>query len=601
MSKPRLRSHRLAGRAGLPTVPSPPAGPAPVASTLLGRRDFLAAGLKSAAVLVAFQALGSRFARADGASKVDGVAGVFTYGVASGDPLPDRVIIWTRVNPTPEAIPGSGLGEPTRGTWEVARDAAFTQRVAGGRFLTAPERDHTVKIDVAGLNPSTDYFYRFYALGQYSSVGRMRTSPALGAVVSSVRFGFVSCSNYEGGFFSSYRFLAQRDDLDFILHDGDYIYEYETGGYGPGPAIGRVNEPANEIISLSDYRRRHALYKTDPDLRALHARHAFITTWDDHEVANDNWAGGAQNHTDPTKGSPGEGPYLERRAHAYQAYFEWMPLRLPDPIGNPTRIYRKFTFGNLVDLLMLDLRQYRAKQATGPADPALGDPMRRMISADEATWFKANLSGSQATWKMVGNSVIISPVLIPPGDALTPELRALVMALLGTVPTVAIPYNVDQWDGYAPARNELLDYLRTEAIRNVVFLTGDIHSTWAINVPQRPSSYAGPADAVATEFVCTSVTSDNFNEILGNQPERNPTSLAVEQIFRIGNPWLQTVQLDSHGYCVVDVTPQRAQCDWFYLANRADPNTTQQFATAWQVAAGTNSVVPANGPLGPRV
>lgn len=346
----------------------------------LPRRDFLAKGAATIAFLAAFQGAGKR-AEARGLG-----FDPFSYGVASGDPLPNRVIIWTRVNPSAAATPGSGLGAPVRGIWEVSANASFTQRVASGRFVTSPTTDHTVKIDVANLQPSTEYYYRFNALGVNSPVGRMKTAPAAVSNPSSVRFGLVSCSNFEAGYFTAYRHLAQRNDLDFIVHVGDYIYEYANGSYGPTGFAGttRAHDPATEIISLSDYRRRHACYKADADLRQLHSRYSFITTWDDHETANNSWRDGAENHT------PGEGDWNTREAAAIQAYFEWMPLRQPAPTGSTGEnrpIYRRFTFGTLMDLFMLDLRQYRDEQPASPADSGvINSNSRTLLGTQQTQW-----------------------------------------------------------------------------------------------------------------------------------------------------------------------------------------------------------------------
>jgi alkaline phosphatase D len=269
------------------------------------------------------------------------------------------------------------------------------------------------QVDVAGLAPATTYFYRFNFEGTFSPIGETRTAPAAGSLVSSLRLGVVSCSNFEGGFFSAYGHLARRQDLDFVLHLGDYIYEYGQGRYGPGPAIGRLHDPPNEMVTLEDYRRRHACYKRDVDLQALHARCAFITTWDDHEVTNDAFKDGAENH------QANEGDYIERRNRAYQAYFEWMPIRLPDPVAAPTRIYRRFEFGNLADLSMLDLRQYRDIQASNGAAPSdsqpppareIDDPDRTLTGAEQLAWMKSNLSNSTTRWKLIGNSVMIAPI-----------------------------------------------------------------------------------------------------------------------------------------------------------------------------------------------
>ncbi|MBC8001642.1 MAG: alkaline phosphatase D family protein, partial [Opitutaceae bacterium] len=442
--------------------------------------------------------------------------------------------------------------------------------------------DHTVKVDVCDLRPGTTYYYRFLFQNHTSPVGRLRTAPAKHADVRSLRFGLASCSNYEAGYFAGYRFMALRDDLDFVLHVGDYIYEYATGVYGAGEAIGRVHDPVNEMVTLEDYRRRHAQYKLDADLQALHAAHPFICTWDDHELTNDSYKNGAENHQPET-----EGDFATRRKNAYRAYFEWMPIRLPDPRHAPTRIYRQFQFGSLADLSMLDLRQYRDVQPANGLDPARDDASRVIVGREQLDWLKNELGESEARWKLIGNSVMIAPVdfrqPLPPG----------VLEQLGLM--MGVPFNVDSWDGYTDDRRELLEHIAVRGIQNVAFLTGDIHSSWACEVP-RDSAF-GPS--VAVELVGTSITSDNLNEILG-QPPRNPLSQQVETVFKFGNRHVKLLEFDSHGYSIVDITAQRLQMDWFYLSERTDVLATQHFASAYHVLAGTNTLLPAAGQLGPR-
>ena len=551
----------------LPLPPSPPlivTGP----SRALTRRTFLRL-TGAASLVVGFPAILRAAARPF----------AFQHGIASGDILPDRAIIWTRVTPEPAAVPGSGIGKKAVVQWQVATDARFSQIVATSEAKTGPEIDHTVKVDVSRLRPSTVYYYRFMLKNAVSDVGRFRTAPAYGTTVSSLRFGLVSCSNFEGGYFSGYRHLALRDDLDFILHVGDYIYEYESGGYGPGPAIGRVHDPLNEIVTLQDYRRRHAQYKTDPDLQALHAVQPFICTWDDHELADDAWNGGAANHQPAT-----EGNFFQRRSNALRAYFEWMPIRPP---STSTRLYRNFQFGGLADLSMLDLRQYRDQQPASGLDPRKDDPSRVLLGREQIDWLKGNLGGSRAQWKLVGNPVMITPVDFR--QPIAPDVLGHIGALAG------VPFNVDAWDGYTDDRRELLEHIASKAINNVTFLTGDIHSSWACDVPLG----AGSTPSVAVELVGTSITSDNLNEAL-HLPPRNPVSLETEAIFQAGNPHVKYLEFDSHGFSVVDVTMARLQMDWHYISERSDPNATESFAKSFQVRAGTNTVVPAAGPLPTR-
>lgn len=584
------------------------------------RREFLAKGSATIAFLTAFQ-LGSN--RADAAPSA---LNPFSYGVASGDPMPNRVIIWTRVTPSVDAIPGSGLGSPVRGIWEVSRNAAFTQRVSAGRFVTNAATDHTVKIDVANLAPGTEYFYRFIALGVTSPVGRMRTAPAVGTNPSSVRFGLASCSNYEAGYFTAYRAMAQRNDLDFVLHVGDYIYEYPNGAYGPAGFAGvtRAHDPASEIFSLSDYRRRHACYKADPDLRELHARYSFITTWDDHETANNAWRDGAENHTEGVEGS-----WVARKAAGIKAYFEWMPIRTSPAtgaVGEVATVYRKFTFGNLVDLFMLDLRQYRSEQPASPTDSTtINNPTRTMLGSQQGAWLSGNLVTSQARWKLMGNSVQIAPVIVVPSllDQQTQFLLQQFFQIpIGTQGAVSL--NTDAWDGYGQSRLELLGLISGAVtgvpIPNCVFLTGDIHSTYASEIPANPVGY-NPASSLSlgTEFVCTSITSDNVNEIVG-VAERvpngaggymdNPATASFEQLIRGFNAWVRDVNLIYHGFSVVDVNADRTQVDtWIVRSDsndtfaadpRIDPNASCILRNSYQTLNNTQKIIPAASPLGPR-
>lgn len=310
--------------------------------------------------------------------------GPFPYGVASGDPLPDRVILWTRVVPTPHALPGSGRGGPATVQWVVARDRRLTDVVRRGSVTTTAARDHTVKVDVGGLDPWTRYFYGFAFRGQRSQVGSTRTAPAADAIPADLRFALVSCSNYEGGYFTAYRAIAERDDLDFVLHVGDYIYEYGVGYYGAGPRIGRSHVPPHDLVTLADYRMRHAHYRLDDDLRALHAAYPFVLMWDDHEVANDNWAEGAENHDSVT-----QGPFRDRFDAASRAYREWLPIR-EDP-ADPQRLYRRLEFGRLASLHVIDSRSYRSEQTSYPitaeTDTAVDDPSRTMLGRQQKGLF----------------------------------------------------------------------------------------------------------------------------------------------------------------------------------------------------------------------
>ncbi|WP_416967183.1 alkaline phosphatase D family protein [Streptomyces sp. 4F14] len=500
-------------------------------------------------------------------------APAFLHGLASGDPLPDGVLLWTRVTPVPEALPGSGLGPDTPVEWVIARDKALTDIAAKGTVTATAASDHTVKADVRGLAPATDYWFRFSAGGTDSPVARTRTAPAAEASVANLRFGVVSCANWEAGYFASYRHLATRNDLDAWLHLGDYIYEYGTGQYGTRGKVIRPHVPAHEITTLADYRARHGNYKTDADLRALHAKAPVIAIWDDHEFANDSWSGGAENHTEGA-----EGTWANRQAAAKQAYFEWMPVR-PALAGTT---YRRLRFGKLADLSLLDLRSFRSQQVK-VGNGSVDDPARTITGRAQLDWLKAGLKSSDTTWKLVGNSVMISPFAI---GSLAADIFKPLAKLLG-LPEEGLALNTDQWDGYTDDRRELLAHLRTNAISNTVFLTGDIHMAWANDVPVDAGTYPLSPSA-ATEFVVTSVTSDNLDD-LTNAPEGVISALA-SPVIRAANRHVHWVDTDRHGYGVLDITPTRAQMDYYTLSDKTKQNATSAWSRSYRTLTGSQRV-----------
>ncbi|MFF9766533.1 alkaline phosphatase D family protein [Streptomyces sp. NPDC053086] len=500
-------------------------------------------------------------------------APAFLHGVASGDPLPDGVLLWTRVTPTPEAIPGSGVGPDTEVSWVVARDKAFTAIVAKGSTTATAASDHTVKADIRGLAPATDYWFRFSAGGTDSPVARTRTAPAANADVSSLRFGVVSCANWEAGYFSAYRHLAARNDLDAWLHLGDYIYEYKSGEYGTRGQVVRPHAPANEILTLTDYRIRHAKYKTDPDLQALHVKAPVIAIWDDHEFADNAWSGGAVNHTEGA-----EGTWAARQAAAKQAYFEWMPVRTA--VAGTT--YRRLRFGKLADLSLLDLRSFRSQQAS-TASGSVDDPDRTLTGRAQLDWLKAGLKASDTKWRLVGNSVMISPFSF---GSLSADLFKPLAKLLG-LPQEGIAANTDQWDGYTDDRRELLAHLRSNAIGNTVFLTGDIHMAWANDVPVDAGTYPLSASA-ATEFVVTSVTSDNLDDIV-KVPEGVVSAIA-SPVIKAANRHVHWVDTDRHGYGVLDITADHAQMDYYVVSDRTTRDATSSWARSYRTRSGTQQI-----------
>ncbi|GAA0897690.1 alkaline phosphatase D family protein [Virgisporangium ochraceum] len=493
-------------------------------------------------------------------------ATTFQHGVASGDPLPDGILLWTRVTPTPDAAPGSGAGPEVTVRWQVASDPAFAAVVAAGSVETGPARDHTVKVDVRGLGPATPYWYRFGLGDVWSATGRTATASAPDTELASLRAGIVSCADWEAGYFGSYRLLAARGDLDLVIHLGDYIYEYGTGGFPGSDGVVRQHQPANETLTLADYRIRHGLYKTDPDLQALHAAVPWVVTWDDHEIANDAWSGGAENHDPAT-----EGDYATRRANAHKAYFEWMPVRT----GDNNTIYRRLRFGRLAELSMLDLRTYRSQQASGTA---VDDPARTITGDAQMEWLKQGLTSSTARWKLVGNSVMISRLDV---GALPAWLLGPLAQLIG-VPQNGFALNADQWDGYNADRDELVAHLRAHNTRDVVFLTGDIHTSWANELVTRTTV----GDPAAAEFVVPSVTSDNLNDFIGLPA--GIVSPVAAGLIRGTNPHVKWTELDNHGYGVLHVTAARARMDWYHLRDRTSPTTTARWVAGWSVVPGSS-------------
>lgn len=517
----------------------------------------------------------------------------FQHGVASGDPLPTAVVLWTRVTPQQEATPGSGMGADAEVRWQLARDPGFAQVVGGGTFTTRSGRDHTVKLDASGLSPETTYFFRFAFQGpwrrwQFSPTGRTRTAPAEEALPDNLRFGVVSCANLQAGWFSGYRHLAARDDLAAVIHLGDYVYEYGPGGYGYGYDEIDIREhvPAREMATLPDYRQRHAQYKQDADLAALHAKYPFIATWDDHETANDAWEDGAENH------QPEEGDWATRSAAARQAYDEWMPVRLEDTaaLGEGTTVYRRFRFGELAELTMLDLRTYRSEQVS-IGSPQMSDPARTIAGKEQMEFLKAGLGPEAPQWRLVGNPVTIAPLQIS-------GLSGTVKSLLGglgagaQIPSTAI--NPDQWDGYTADRTELFGHILDHGVRDVVFLTGDIHSSWANDLPypaEDTTLYPLLGGSVAVEFVGPSVTSNNIKDAVpgGGQAgiAAGETAAAAVQAL---NPHIRYLDFNNHGFMVVDITPARIQTDWWFISDRADPAATIEHARSWAVSTGTGVV-----------
>jgi alkaline phosphatase D len=515
------------------------------------RRDFLTAS-----------AVGLGTLRFDGVERIfarQGSDAVFRHGVASGDPLRDRVVLWTRVTP----------GEPAATVdvdWMIARDARMTRVIARGRQRTSAERDYTIKIDAVALDPGSTYYYRFASRGSLSPIGRTRTLPT--RPTASVRLALASCANLPFGFFNVYGRIAERRDLNAVVHLGDYLYEYggaDDPGWAEGDARppGRLPSPDREILTLEDYRARYAQYREDPDLQAAHRQHPFIVVADDNDVANDAWTGGAANH------QPGEGEWEGRKAAARRAWREWMPVR--EALNGESRMYRTFALGDLGDLLMLDTRlEGREIQVRRDRVADLERPSRQLLGSVQESWLFENLRDSRAAakpWQILGQQVMFAPQVQVGAAAAAP----------------------DSWDGYRGARARVFAMAAAAEVKHLLVLTGDAHSAWGYDLAREPFDQAkyDPATgrgAVGTEIVTPAVTSPG-----GPTPDR-------EAALVDARPHLKYVHGRERGYAVLDLTPKRLHVDWWFVPTIVEPTASERCAKSMGSEADAPCLVDQPGP-----
>ncbi len=483
--------------------------------------------------------------------------GTFGHGVASGDPLADRVILWTRV--TQSAAGSIEVG------WELAVDALFARVVASGVATTSAASDYTVKVDAGGLQPGTSYHYRFRFLDELSPAGRTKTLPA--GAVGQVRLAVMSCAAYPVGQFHAYADAARRGDIDAAVLLGDYIYESDLsrGLEFASRLLGRNWEPDRELITLADYRARHGFYHGDIDLKAMHAAMPVIAVWDDHDLINGIWRDGASAH-DPSKGS-----FSARRAAAMQAFQEWLPIRMPDP-ATPAKIYRRFDFGNLATLHMLDARAIGRDEQASRADHLSGataSATRQMLGAEQSAWLDAGLQTSQATWQLLGSQVWMARMHLPLtvldnfreetiSDFLsaqsTPQaLRSDAQRVLVEQPRA--PFKSDTWDGYPAAREALLATAR-RLDKNLVVLAGDSHNAWASDLIDATGA------SVGVEFATPSVTSAGLEL---EYPRIGRQFLADAFVQMV--PELRYAHTSDRGYLLVTLSPAAARADWIFVGS----------------------------------
>ncbi|HRA91508.1 MAG TPA: alkaline phosphatase D family protein, partial [Acinetobacter sp.] len=526
----------------------------------------------------------------------------FEHGVASGDPLQDRAILWTRLSPNDSSARLEVI-------WEIALDQQFKQIIKTNKVITTAAQDFTVKVDATGLLPNQRYFYRFRFGDKISPVGQTKTLPINPTKVS---FAVCSCSNYPAGYFYVYREMAKQN-VDVVIHLGDYIYEYGADGYATEDAVrlGRTLATDNnkEIIKLDDYRKRYALYRKDADLQAVHQRHPFIVIWDDHELANDAWRNGAENH------QATEGAFLDRKLAALQAYFEWMPIRPVDE--QHTKIYRQFDFGQLVQLTMLDTRIIARDAQLDYADymtatgldalrfqADLTNQTRTLMGIEQRNWLLGKLQQSTAKWNVLGQQVLMAKMMIPAElllslaeitagnpsaetlakmNAQITELVTLKMRMQGGDPTLTAqekariltvaPYNLDAWDGYYYER-EILYGTLAQLNKKVVVLAGDTHNGWSSELYSQAGAFVG------VELATSSVSSPGLEKYL-NIPLAQLQQF--EFAFNTLIDELNYCNLNQRGYLLVQFDESQVQSQWIYLDSikKADyvVDNTRQYQT----------------------
>jgi alkaline phosphatase D len=477
----------------------------------------------------------------------------FTLGVASGDPWPTSVVLWTRLAPDP--IHGGGMpAQKLEVGWEIARDQAFRTIDQKGVEIARPELGHSVHVEVNGLQPGREYWYRFHAGSEVSRTGRTKTAPPADAALDRLRFAMCGCNHYEAGYFTAFRGIAD-EAFDFVFHSGDYIYEDRADG-GRNPAVVRQHN-SEELFTLVDYRNRYALYKSDHNLSAAHASAPFIMAWDDHEVDND-YAGNADERDTPPE------VFLLRRAAAYQAYYENMPLRRAAfPRGPDMRMYRRLKFGTLIDMSVLDTRQYRSDQVCGggivTGCTAAADPARSILGEEQERWLFEQLPTVKATWTVIAQQV---PMFARDASGANPQAQ----------------YSMDKWDGYTADRDRVFARLRETKAPNPIVLSGDVHNHYGSDLKM---DFRNPrSETIGAEFTNTSITSGS---------DGTEVATIWEQI-RSANPHVK-YHSARRGYVACTATPASMRADFKILDRVTIPDQPIRTGGSVVVEAGRPGAV----------
>ncbi|MFF8446132.1 alkaline phosphatase D family protein [Streptomyces leeuwenhoekii] len=524
-----------------------------------GRRRFLTATGAAAALAFAVNlpATGAASAAELDAARI--TDDPFTLGVASGDPLPDSVLLWTRLAPAPYQPDGGLPAQRVTVTWELALDERFRRVVRRGRATAHPEFDHTVHVEVGHLAPAHVYYYRFRVGGWVSPAGRTRTAPARGSRAG-LDFGLVSCQKYDEGYYTAYKHLAE-EDVDVVFHLGDYLYEYAVNSVAGSRAYPAGTLPAvfnRETVTLEDYRLRYALYKSDPDLRAAHAAHPFVVTWDDHETEN-NYADDTPENSVPPE------EFLLRRAAAYRAYWENMPLRRPQmPEGADLKLYRRLHWGRLAQFDVLDTRQYRSDQAYGDgwqySGPESEDPSRTLTGDAQERWLINGWHRSDAVWNVVPQQVTFSRRY--------------------NSTTLPSKVSMDSWDGYPASRERVLAGAQAAGVENLMVLTGDVHVHYAFDIKR---DFSDPGSrTVGTEIVTTSVTS-------GRDGSAKPSNWDT---LMTANPHLKFFS-GLRGYVTVSLDRELARADYKTVSHVTTQGAPLTTAASFVTEVGDQGLKPA--------
>ncbi len=485
--------------------------------------------------------------------QVDTLQNPFCFGVASGDPDQNSVVLWTKVY--------TNQNLPVNVNWVIATDTLLNNISASGKLTVDCVNAYTVKVHVTNLLSNTTYFYRFETSQKYSPVGRTRTSPV---TTEELNFAVVSCSNYQHGYFNAYRLVAERNEINAVIHLGDYIYEYGISKLN-GKSTVREHVPAHEIVSLKDYRSRYAQYRLDNDLQEAHRLHPFIVEWDDHEFANDTYKDGAKNHQ-PEQ----DGDWEQRKANAKQAYFEWLPITE----SKEHNIVRKISYGNLADIFLLDGRvEGRSKQGETPYDPVINSPNQHMLGDEQTRWLLRGVQTSEAKWKVIANQVVFSEV----------DAHQL---------TKKHAINQDAWDGYPAERKQLFDSFYANGVKNLVIITGDIHLSWAFDLVQNPKDKERydrktGKGVIGAEFVTPSITSNGVGEKFNKFVAK---LIATVLARKATNPHLIFQELTSHGYLHLNLTAQRATATWNLLKTVRKKTTEHNDKFKWYSEYNYNSL-----------